>query len=356
MTRRLTLALSLVVFATSCADTEELLAPTTSLSSQAHADPPIERWTIRPDLTDPGIDVGLDDYIIRVPARGRNGRLFMFLPGSRVGPGTGEVVQAEAARLGYLVIGLSYPNDPGLVSFCGPAPDPDACYETTRLEGITGEDVSSFVTIDRANSIDNRLTRLLEYLAANRPGDGWSQFLAGGEPKWAHIAVGGVSQGAGYAAMLAKMRRIDRAVMLSGVTDAIGGVAAAWVTPGVTPPGRLYGLVHQQDNQFRPGVLANWVALGMDAFGGPVVPEASVPPYDGARMLITNVTPSNGSFAAPFPHASTGVDPFTPFTADGVPVLRPAWRYMLGYCPPPGRWDEGAGAGPAPVVPCQTDH
>lgn len=344
----------LVLLTVSCVDSDSPAAPS-ALTWARNADgPALERFTVPPSATDPDIDQALDDYIVRVPAFGRNGRLFVFLPGSRVGPAMGETVQAEAARLGYFVIGLSYPNNPGLVSFCGPAPDPDACYENTRLEGITGEDVSSFVAIDRANSIDNRLIRLLEYLAAERPDQGWSQFLANGEPKWAHIAVGGLSQGAGYAAMLAKMRRIDRAVMLSGVTDAIGGAAAAWVSPGVTPANRLYGLVHQQDHQFRGGILANWLALGMNAFGGPVDVDASRPPYAGARMLSTNVAPANGSFLPPFPHASTGVNPITPLSADGTPVLRRVWQYMLGYCPPPAEWD-GTGPAVAPV-PCPTDH
>ena len=310
------------------------------------------RLTVDPEETDPRIDVALDPHIVRIPATGGNGRLFVFLPSSRVPPSTGDVFQAEAARLGYHVIGLSYPNNPGLVSFCPSAPDPDACYEATRLEVITGEDLSPFVTVSVANSIENRLTRLLQHLAITRPGDGWDRFLSGGEPKWDHIAIGGHSQGAGHAVMIAKLRRVDRVVMLSGVTDAIGGVPVSWIGPGATPPSRFYGLVHLQDNQFRPGVLANWAALGMADFGGPRVPETDSPPYGGTRMLTTNITPSTGVFAAPAPHGSTGVDLFTPFAPDGSPVLREAWRYMLGYCPPPGQWETASGN----LVPCQTDR
>jgi hypothetical protein len=355
MRRRLVLVPCLVLLATSSADGADPVAPPPAAWAQDAADPPVARFTVPPPLTDPDIDLALDDYIVRVPASGRNGRLFVFLPGSRVGPATGETVQAEAARLGYFVIGLSYPSNPGLVSFCGPAPDPDGCYETTRLEGITGEDVSPFVDIDRANSIDNRMAKLLAYLAAEHPDQGWNRFLAaGGAPKWSLIAVGGLSQGAGYAAMIARMRRIHRAVMLSGVTKAIDGEAAAWVTPGVTPASHLFGLVHRQDVQFRDGILANRGALGMGAFGGPIDVDASRPPYSGARMLWTDAMPANGSFAPPFPHVSTGVNPITPVTPDGTPVLRPVWQYMLGYCPPPAGWE---GDGPSvPPVPCPTDR
>lgn len=339
---------ALILLLTGCADLSTPVAPPDPPLLRPDADRPVTRLTIRPDLTDPAINVALDDYIVRAPQAGSNGRLFLYLPSSRVGPWTGEVVQAEAARLGYHVAGLSYPNDPGLVSFCGPAADPHACYESTRLEVITGEDLSSFVAVSPANSIDNRLTRLLEYLVEHHPDDGWARFLEGGTPKWSHIAVGGHSQGAGFAAMLGKLRRIDRAVMLSGVTDAVLGIPANWVGLGATPASRHYGLAHQQDNQFRPGILANWGVLAMTAFGAAVAPEASAPPYDGARMFLTNVTPSNGSFLPPAPHGSTGVDLFTPMSS-GVPVLRPVWQYMLGYCPPPGTGQGG-------LVPCQTDH
>lgn len=308
------------------------------------------RTTVRPQDTDPGINLGLDDYIIRTPDGGANGRLFVYLPSSRVGPATGEVVQGVAAALGYHVIGLSYPNNPGLVSFCPATPNPDLCYETTRLEVISGEDLSPSVAVNRANSIENRLIRVLEHLAAANPAAGWERFLAGGTPKWNHIAFGGHSQGAGYAAMMAKLHRIDRAVMLSGVTDAIAGAAATWVTPGETPAGDLYGLVHQQDNQFRAGVLANWAALGMDAFGAAVVPESSTSPYGGARMFVTNITPSTNSFAPPAPHGSTGVDLFTPLGPDGEPVLKAVWQYMLGYCPPFGL----DGSAERALVPCQS--
>lgn len=316
------------------------------------ADPPIARWEVLPQATDPGITTALDAYIMRVPRGRDNGRLFVYLPSSRVGPWTGERVQNEAARLGYHVIGLSYPNNPGLVSFCPATADPDACYEDSRLETLTGEDVSPHVSVTEANSIIHRLTRLLDYLAATNPEGGWTRFLAASGPKWDHIAVGGHSQGAGYAAMLAKLHRLDRAVMLSGVTDAVAGISAEWVVPGATPAGRLYGLVHQQDNQFKAGVLANWASMGMDGYGAPVVPELSAPPYGGVRMFVTNITPANGSFAAPAPHGSTGVDLFTPLLPGGVPVLRPVWQYMLGYCPPPGHWGQETGD----LVPCRTDQ
>ena len=59
------------------------------------------------------------------------------------------------------------------------------------------------VVISRANSIENRLTKLLQYLAAQFGEEGWSRFMAHDGPRWARIAVSGHSQGGGEAAMIA---------------------------------------------------------------------------------------------------------------------------------------------------------
>jgi hypothetical protein len=37
-----------------------------------------------------------------------------------------------------------------------------------------------------------------------------------------------------------------------------------------------------------------------------------------------------GGYANPNPHTSTAVDTWTPLGPDGTPLLRDAWRYMLG--------------------------
>ena len=156
--------------------------------------------------------------------------------------------------------------------------------------------------------------------------------------------------------MIAKLRLVRRVVMLSGVTDGSvfgGGVTsgpAEWVTIGATPRERYYGLAHLRDNAFRQSILANWAQLGLDGFGAPVAPESSQPPYAGTHEFVTDLLPSTGSYAAPAPHGSTGVDMFTPLVA-GLPVLRDVWRYLLGWCP-----GNGVGAGANTVVPCEADE
>src|SRR2546428_4385338 len=58
---------------------------------------------------------------------------------------------------------------------------------------VDGIDRSPIVDVNAANSIDNRLTKLLEYLAAQQPEEDWSRYLAHHKPKWSQIAISGHS-------------------------------------------------------------------------------------------------------------------------------------------------------------------
>lgn len=326
-----------LVFAfAACGDLHRPVAPPNTVRSMRAGEIELAAHAVAPQTTDPAITLALDDHLVWLPARGpRNGRLFLYLPSSRSTPAVSQIFEQEAARLGYLVIALSYPNTPGLASFCPTSSNPNACYDEVRRQIITGSPQTSFVAVNFTNSIDNRLRKVLQYLDMTYPDESWSQFLDGeGEIKWKKIAVGGHSQGAGHAAMIAKLRLVDRVVLLSGVTDGVGGVAATWVTVGETPADRFFALIHNRDTQFYPYDVANWTALGMNAFGGIVVPENSEPPYEATHTFVTDILPRTGNYTAPNPHASTGVDFATPLDGDGVPVLRDVWRYMLGYCPP----------------------
>ena len=88
------------------------------------------------------------------------------------------------------------------------------------MEIITGEDRSGLISVNRANSIENRLLRLVMYLKANRPGEGWDSFLANGkELKWENIVLTGQSQGGGHAPLMAKHRKVARVIMYSSPKD-----------------------------------------------------------------------------------------------------------------------------------------
>ena len=293
---------------------------------------PLVRHLVAPRATDPAIDVFLADNYVWLDSTARgNPKLLVFMPGTRNVPAGWVALEKVAARLGYHVIGLSYWNDVGVDVACKDSPDRD-CSVNLRLEIIDGIDRSSLVNVTPANSIDNRLTRLLVYLDAQYPDEGWSRFLEDGQPKWSQIAVSGQSQGAGQAALIGKLRHVDRVVMFSGPTDArVPDETDAWISIGATPAVKYFGLVHKRDPFV--GILPNLLALDMGRFGAPVVPELSEPPYGGTHILVTDLLPATGTYLGADgreSHRSTARDGFTPLDANGTPLLRDAWRYLLG--------------------------
>src|SRR3954464_3526857 len=95
------------------------------------------------------------------------------------------VRSAATGRLGYHAIVLAYANEAPVSALppigCGNNVDPPAsppnCAFNARMEILDGKGESTVVSVDRANSIENRLTKLLQHLAATYPGEGWSQFV-----------------------------------------------------------------------------------------------------------------------------------------------------------------------------------
>ncbi|HEY3133337.1 MAG TPA: hypothetical protein VGJ47_01785, partial [Gemmatimonadaceae bacterium] len=312
------------------------LTPRPTMAVETEAVPLVPR-TIAPEETDPAIDwvpptnPSCTDpqcnlhYVWLDPSRPSNGKLFVFLPGFTAQsprPRGHQLVPQEAARLGYHVIALMYQNNVG-PGGCAGSPDPD-CFENVRVEIIDGIDRSPLVNVSGANSIDNRLTKLLLYLDAQFPAEGWSQFLHQGEPKWSQIAIGGHSGGAAQAALIGKIRHVDRVVMFSGPANE----SAPWVAIGETPAAKYFELDHVRDH-VASVIFANVAALDMERFGAPVQVEFSEPPYEGTHILLTDLEP-RGGYATPNPHFSTAVDRWTPLDPDGTPLLRDAWRYILG--------------------------
>src|SRR5438552_12420530 len=316
------------------------LGATPTMSIQAN--PPFVLHQVPPASTDNNIDKWLSDHFVWLyPGAERGEKLFVHLPGGANPiqvPASFQFLAREAARLGYHVIVLTYPNqDRGIELLCGGNP---ACEENVRLDIIDGGDRSfPVVDVSRANSIDNRLTKLLERLTLDHPEEGWSQFLNDGEPNWSQIVISGLSFGGSEAAMLAKLHRVDRVTLFAAPRDAnTAGQPPDWVALGATPADRYYGLVHTRD-PLSELTLASWrEKLDMQQFGDAVSEGASSPPYGGTHMLVTNRRTRVGTDLNPYlnAHGSVATDQFTPLDAptldypDGKPQLRDAWRYILG--------------------------
>jgi hypothetical protein len=284
---------------------------------------PVIRHEIPPKDTDSAIDDAFDPHIATYdPKVAANGKLFVYLPGEKGTPDEALKVLERAVSAGYHVISLMYVNTHSIVTLC--AADL-ACYENVRLEIIDGIDRSDKLTVSAANSIENRLTKLLANLNTTYPAEGWGAFLdENGEPLYASIALAGFSQGGGHAALIAKTRALARVVLFSAVVDGDNGVPAAWLKKNAATANSFhFGLAHTQDPAFDQ-ITSGWATLGLSFFGIPVDVDTIEPPYANSHQLTTSAPTITGNA-----HAGTALDAHTPASA-GAPTLIPAWDYLIG--------------------------
>lgn len=284
---------------------------------------------VSPQLTDPAIDGWTEPHLMGLDsAAAKQGQLFVFFAGSYGRPQNQRLILEQAARSGYHVIGLRYPNSWTVNDLCAPTRDPE-CFGAVRREILDGEERSPLVAVTPANSIHNRLAKLLAYLDRVYPDEGWGQFLDGaGKPNWPLISAGGHSQGGGHAAMLGKEVPLARVCMLSAPHDAIvraGSLTVApWLSePGRTPPHAYFGLAHEQEQGYAM-IMAVWATLGLADAATPLLVDDAGPGYGGAQALRTGLEPARRSQS----HGSTAVDRNTPLLSNGTPALAPAWQYL----------------------------
>lgn len=175
-------------------------------------------------------------------------RLFLFLVGTRSKATSSMAIDSAFAKWGYHAIGLDYENGVIAVS-CAHSPD-RACFDDYRKAIVTGAAVSSKISVDPANSILNRVQKLLVYLVKNDPGGGWDEFVADGQPVWSRIVVAGHSQGAGHAAFIGKLFAVDKVLMFSGPQDYMDDLDAPAPWQGqmsATPPSRFFAFLSVHD-------------------------------------------------------------------------------------------------------------
>ena len=258
-----------------------------------------------------------------VPARGQ---LLVFLPGTGATTSDQDEFGRTGASLGYHVVYLAYPNDvPAAV--CQDDEDENA-FEKFRREIIQGGDLDPRVAVDRANSIENRLVKLVQWLAANRADEGWAQFLEEKGPAWERVVLAGHSQGGGHAQLLAKDHAVARVVVLGSPKDYSlrHGRPAAWYGGGATPSARMFAFVHEQDTQAisHAQQMENLRASGLDSTADT---DESAPPYGHAHILTTDQP--GRAINSGLAHLGLVFDFTLPRGSDGRPVYRPVWIYML---------------------------
>jgi len=211
---------------------------------------------VKPSATDPAIQrFDTPHYVLFNADSGPDANLLVFLPGTGGKPPGPLRFLKAAADAGYRVISLAYNDTPAVNVYCPRRRDPD-CAEKFRRMRISGDGTAINPAIDNtsAESVVNRLVKLLQYLERQEPQRGWAGYLENGAPKWERIALAGQSQGAGMAAFIAKRQEVARVILFSSpwdfvVTDGHVRRLVAWLSaPSKTPPQRWYGGYHAEEN------------------------------------------------------------------------------------------------------------
>lgn len=286
---------------------------------------------VKPSDTDKAITQFDDPHFVYFNrnAKPRN-ELLIFLPGTNGKPGGTNLFCQTAADLGYHVLALAYPTNVPATAVRNEQ-DPRA-FENFRLEIIEGRDLSTFVSVDRTDSIENRLIKAVRHLSRIQPKRGWTQFLTeAGQPKWRKIAVTGHSQGGGHAALIATRHRVARAIMTGAPKDydRVRNAPAAWYTSPKTPISGFFTFNHELDKQGcdYEEQLEICRAMGLYKLGGPVSVDQVRPPFKRSRILTTNFdgSPTESEKA----HSTVIGDAICPKDQTGKPIFRPVWEYMM---------------------------
>ena len=271
------------------------------------AHPDVTTFSVLPSATDPAIktfDLPHWIYVNRkIVVEHKEGlaqdrhELLLWITGTG-GKGHDAVAFCNlAADLGYIAVTLMYPDDVP-ASACANDINPKS-FENFRMAIIQGGHATyqlgkKNIAIERPESIENRLVKLLLFLKVQRSTENWDQFLNGdGTTKWGAIAVAGQSQGGGHAALIGIKHRVARVMCFGSPKDyskRLNAPAAFYREQAATPKSLFFAFNHRQDpvGCTPQELLKNLKALGLDAFGPPVDVATQEFPYHHTRILTTS--------------------------------------------------------------------
>lgn len=286
---------------------------------------------IAPQTTDPNISTNLNNHYVSLNrAVAPKNQLFVFFPGTGAVAFNYLEINNTAADLGFHALNLTYPNSEAVNDLCGfPNTDLD-CYANVRLETKDGTDRTPLVNINRANSIENRLIKLLIYLRGQAPNDNWGQFLINDETlDWSKIIVSGHSQGGGHAGIIGRFHAVVRVVMFAAMDfNALANSPANWIgvpssTPNASAPDKFWAFSHTRDEMVNFSLLSTriWTAYGMTNFGAITNVDGNSAPFNNTHSLTSNIECDNF-------HGCIAADARL-VRQNGVPVFKPVWEYLL---------------------------
>ena len=187
-------------------------------------------------------------------------KLIVLLPGIGGGPGLGT--SGWIASRGYHEFDVAY--DSGIPG----APDkPDAratdpaTVGNTRMNQFDGKGrtpacgddkcTANAPTVQRSDSIEERVMRGIKHLAAIDPTGGWDWYLnADGTVRWSDCGFFGYSYGATHAAVISVFVRLGLVVVGSGPWNE-SHPEATWIrTASATPGIRAYAIYGKEDGRY----------------------------------------------------------------------------------------------------------
>lgn len=270
--------------------------------------------TASPDKTIPGTNQIHSPHIaLYNPARDHSEhRLILMIEGTGASATSMRQVDSVFATMGFHVISIDYPNNV-ISTICLHSKD-TLCADHFREEIITGDPVSDVVKVDEKNSILNRFTGFLKYLAKTDPNGGWNKFIKRGKPLWKDIIVAGHSQGAGHAAYLGKIFKVSRVLIFSGPQDYLEDLdmPAPWLSmKSATPSSRYYAFLNLNDPFKINNQILNCEKLMNHTQADTLMVRPGVPIDSRHQILVNNIATKD-------PHGSTL-----------LPEFRNVWAYML---------------------------
>jgi hypothetical protein len=153
---------------------------------------------------------------------------------------------------GFHVLQIAYENDLTM----GPAGDANPNTPgDTRMDQFDGKGRVTWVTIKRADSLEERVVRALQHMATADPGGDWGWYLNpdGNSVRWSDGCFVGFGYGGTMAAVIARYVRLAHAVSLSAPA-AEGRPDAAWLeAASATPLERVFAIYGQNDDPASAG-------------------------------------------------------------------------------------------------------
>jgi hypothetical protein len=223
------------------------------------------------------------------------GKLVVTLSGTGNPPGPLGLT-SYAASLGFHAFAVAYHNgwDPSTQS------NPNFFGEG-RFDEFDGMGRQKSFIVLPSESVQTRVTKALAYLQSKNPQGDWTYYLGSdGQVRWSDVIFFGQSHGATSAAAYAKLRRLSRAVSMSGPRDT-NPVVATWLSlPSQTPIDRCYGFTGTQDPQ-HPDHLKAMEVLGY--LGQVVDITQEQPPYSQSHRLQYDGAHTDDLTCSPFPEA-----------------------------------------------------